>query len=142
GGRSAHAFGLHLGHGARQADRHRAQHQHQAGSDLSPVRRCGEHDRQQSGDILMASRKLMMAKVALAGLVALGLSAPATARRDAAYHAARAAGQLGEKADGYLGYVTPPSAAVRAVVEDLNIKRRALYSEKARAAGATVEEYA
>jgi uncharacterized protein YdbL (DUF1318 family) len=44
--------------------------------------------------------------------------------------------------DGYLGYVTPPGGDIRALVEDLNIKRRALYSEKAQAAGATVEEYA
>ncbi len=28
------------------------------------------------------------------------------------------------------------------MVEDLNIKRRAVYSEKAQAAGATIEEYA
>ncbi|HEX7751408.1 MAG TPA: YdbL family protein [Novosphingobium sp.] len=75
-------------------------------------------------------------------LAAVLVANPALAQRDPAYAAARAAGQIGEKTDGYLGYVTSPSAPVRAVVEDLNIKRRALYSEKARAAGATVEEYA
>ncbi len=78
-----------------------------------------------------------------AGLTVLAFSATAAwAQRDPAYAAARAAGQVGEKTDGYLGYVTPPSAAVRALVEDLNIKRRALYSQKAQAANATVEEYA
>ncbi len=76
------------------------------------------------------------------GLVALAGAGAAYAQRDPAYSAARAAGQVGEKTDGYLGYVTPPSASVRALVEDLNIKRRALYSEKAQAANATVEEYA
>jgi len=77
-----------------------------------------------------------------AGLSVLALSGTAYAQRDPAYAAARVAGQVGEKTDGYLGYVTTPSAAVRAVVEDINIKRRALYSQKAQAANATVEEYA
>ena len=74
--------------------------------------------------------------------LALALAGPAQAQRDPAYAAARAAGQVGEKTDGYLGYVTPPSQAIRALVDDLNIKRRALYSQKAQAANATVEEYA
>lgn len=77
-----------------------------------------------------------------AALAVLALSGTAWAQRDPAYAAARAAGQVGEKTDGYLGYVSAPSPAVRAVVEDINIKRRALYSQKAQAANATVEEYA
>lgn len=80
--------------------------------------------------------------IVMAAVAALAVSGPATAQRDPAYATARAAGQIGEKTDGYLGYIGTPSAAVRAMVEDLNIKRRALYSEKAKAAGATVEEYA
>ena len=70
------------------------------------------------------------------------LPAAALAQRDPAYAAARAAGQVGEKLDGYLGYVTPPTPALRAVVEDINIKRKAVYAEKAKANNATVEEYA
>lgn len=85
--------------------------------------------------------KPRMLALAAAGLIVLGGSA-AWAQRDPAYAAARAAGQVGEKADGYLGFVTAPSGDLRAMVEDLNIKRRALYSEKAQAAGATMEEYA
>lgn len=83
-------------------------------------------------------------QLALVGAVFLALASTtaAQAQRDPAYAAARASGQVGEKMDGYLGHVTPPSADLRALVEDLNIKRRALYSEKARAAGATIEEYA
>jgi hypothetical protein len=61
--------------------------------------------------------------------------------RDPAYAAARAAGQVGEKMDGYLG-VIGGGADVRAMVDDLNIKRRAVYSQKAQAQHATVEEYA
>ncbi len=62
--------------------------------------------------------------------------------RDPAYAAARSAGTVGEKMDGYLGYVVPPSPALRAVVEDVNIKRKAVYATKAQANKATVEEYA
>jgi hypothetical protein len=40
--------------------------------------------------------------------------------------------------DGYLGYVTPPNPALKAVVDDINLKRRAVYSEKAQAQKATV----
>ncbi len=86
------------------------------------------------------NRRLPLA-AAFAVLV-LASAGAALAQRDPAYSAARGAGQIGEKTDGYLGYVSPPSAAIRAMVEDLNIKRRALYSEKAQASNATVEEYA
>lgn len=91
--------------------------------------------------VLTLSRPRRLALAVAAGL-AVAAAGAAWAQRDPAYAAARAAGQVGEKTDGYLGFVTPPSAAVRALVEDLNIKRRALYSEKAQAANATVEEYA
>lgn len=66
----------------------------------------------------------------------------AYAQRDPAYAAARSTGQIGEKTDGYLGIVGAGSAELRRLVEDLNIKRRALYTERAQASGATVEEYA
>ncbi|BEV00669.1 YdbL family protein [Novosphingobium olei] len=80
--------------------------------------------------------------VVAATLAGLLLPAAALAQRDPAYAAARAAGQVGEKMDGYLGYVVSPSAALRAVVEDINIKRKAVYADKAKANSATVEEYA
>ena len=62
--------------------------------------------------------------------------------RDPAYAAARAAGQVGEKMDGYLGVVGTPGAQLRAVVDDINIKRKAAYAAKAQVNGATIEEYA
>jgi uncharacterized protein len=81
--------------------------------------------------------------IVAASVLALALPGVAPAQaRDPAYAAARASGQIGEKMDGYLGYVGTPSPALRAVVEDLNIKRRAVYSERAKAANATVEEFA
>ncbi len=80
-----------------------------------------------------------------AGVAALavgGLSGAAWAQRDPAYASARAAGEIGEKMDGYLGVVGSGSAQLRAIVDDLNIKRKAVYAQKAQAQHATVEEYA
>jgi uncharacterized protein YdbL (DUF1318 family) len=80
---------------------------------------------------------------AIAGMAAtLLVAAPALAQRDPAYDAARSAGQVGEKMDGYLGIVGASNAALQRIVDDINIKRRAVYAEKARAANATLEEYA
>lgn len=62
--------------------------------------------------------------------------------RDPAYQAARANGLVGEKADGYLGFVVPPSPAIRALVEDINIKRKAAYSKESLTNSVTVEEMA
>ena len=81
------------------------------------------------------------AAAALLGGAVLGGVAGAQ-QRDPAYAAARSAGQVGEKMDGYLGFVTPPSAEVRRLVEDLNIKRKAVYAQQAQAQHATMEEYA
>ena len=82
--------------------------------------------------------------IAAAGLAGLLVSAPAFAERDPAYEAARAAGQVGEKMDGYLGVVSGGGSALQAIVSDVNIKRRALYSQRALAATppVTLEEYA
>jgi uncharacterized protein YdbL (DUF1318 family) len=86
-------------------------------------------------------------RIGWASAVALGLvmssGASAVAQsRDPAYAAARAAGQIGERADGYLGVIGNVDPAVRRMVEDINIRRRAVYSEKARANNASVEEFA
>ena len=75
--------------------------------------------------------------------VALGLLAtPAQAQRDPAYQAARDAGQVGEKMDGYLGIVGAATPALRDMVNDINNRRRAVYAEQAQANNATLEEYA
>ncbi|WAT18075.1 YdbL family protein [Aurantiacibacter sp. MUD11] len=70
------------------------------------------------------------------------LATPAQAQRDPAYQAARDNGQIGEKMDGYLGIVGAETPALRAMVEDLNIRRRANYAERAQANNATLVEYA
>lgn len=70
------------------------------------------------------------------------LAAPALAQRDPAYDAARASGQIGEKVDGYLGIVGTETTELRRIVNDINIKRKAVYAERAQANSATIEEYA
>ena len=81
--------------------------------------------------------------IGAASLAVVGaLAVPALAQRDPAYSAARAAGQVGEKMDGYLGIVSGATPDLRAMVDDINIRRRAVYAERAQAQGATLEEYA
>ena len=84
------------------------------------------------------------AKALVGGLVLAGLalSAPAVAQRDPAYQAARAAGQVGEKMDGYLGVVGSQPAAIESLANDINIRRRENYAQKAQEQGATLQEYA
>jgi uncharacterized protein YdbL (DUF1318 family) len=87
----------------------------------------------------MRSKMVLM----MAGALALtGVSAAAWAQRDPAYAAARAAGQVGEQPDGYLGVVGGGSADLRALVNAINIQRKSAYTQKAQASGATVEQLA
>lgn len=83
--------------------------------------------------------------VVLAGVagLALGVAGMAVAQsRDPAYAAARSSGQVGEQRDGYLGVIGNASADVRAMVRDINNKRRALYTSKAASLNSTIDEYA
>ena len=83
--------------------------------------------------------RTLLGGLALAGMA---LSAPAVAQRDPAYQAARTAGQLGEKIDGYLGVVGAQPAAIESLANDLNIRRRENYAQKAQEQGVTLQEYA
>jgi uncharacterized protein len=79
----------------------------------------------------------------LAVLVAIAaLAVPASAQRDPAFDAARASGKVGEKVDGYVGIVGAETTDLRRIVDDINIRRRAVYAERAQANNATIEEYA
>lgn len=84
----------------------------------------------------------MFVKLTTAALLSVALATPALAQRDPAYAAARAEGHVGEKMDGYLGVVGSAGPGLRAIVEDLNIRRKSVYTEKAPANHATIEEYA
>jgi uncharacterized protein YdbL (DUF1318 family) len=61
--------------------------------------------------------------------------------RDPAYAAARAAGQIGEQPDGYLGVVGEGTPALRALVNSINISRKAVYTTSA-SGGSTIEQFA
>ena len=54
---------------------------------------------------------------------------PVAAQNSPAVVAAKAAGQVGERYDGYLGFVSAPGAELRRQVDAVNIRRRALYSQ-------------
>lgn len=77
-------------------------------------------------------------------LLAAALALPARAQSDQVVAQARAAGQVGEQADGYLGIVSGASvsADVRSHVDQINIRRRALYTSRAEQRSVSVNEMA
>lgn len=84
------------------------------------------------------------ATAALAAAV-LAAAAPAMAQAgDSAISQARAAGLVGEQADGYLGFVPGAqiSADLRGRVEQNNMQRRERYTTRASARGVSVNEMA
>lgn len=87
------------------------------------------------------SKRLLAGGLLAAAVLALTTTA-AMAQRDPAYESARKSGQVGEQTDGYLGIIGSPTAAVRDMVRDINIKRKAAYTERASATGSTVEQFA
>lgn len=62
--------------------------------------------------------------------VALFIAAPATAQSPAVAQAIQA-GQVGERYDGYMGFVDSPSPEVRRQVSAINLRRRNLYIQLA-----------
>lgn len=80
-----------------------------------------------------------MKLAATLAIAAAALSAAAAAQTPAV-DAARQAGIVGERFDGYLGYVAVPSGTLRAQVDAINIRRRALYSNLAASKGVTPQE--
>ena len=81
-----------------------------------------------------------MRRLLLLLLMFVGLGAPALAQETAAIVQARKAGLIGERYDGYLGFVSNPSPALRRHVNAINIRRRSLYYDLAARKGVTPEE--
>ncbi|MBI3437266.1 MAG: DUF1318 domain-containing protein [Proteobacteria bacterium] len=78
-------------------------------------------------------------------LLAAALAIPARAQAaDPVVAQARAAGEVGEQADGYLGFApgAAVSADVRSHVDQINIRRRALYTSRAQQRAVSVNEMA
>ena len=84
---------------------------------------------------------ILAAGIAAAAVMGGAGAAYAMFQADAAA-SLRATGQVGEQADGYLGIVGSVSASVRAQVDEINIKRRAYYTDLAARRGAKIEEVA
>ena len=83
----------------------------------------------------------MFGGVMVRGLLAAALTlgaAPAVAQD--AVVAARGAGLVGERFDGYLGAVGPLPPALRSQVAAINIKRRALYTDLAARRGVAAQD--
>lgn len=79
-----------------------------------------------------------MTKLLLAAL--LFVAAPGAVAQTPAVNAARTAGIVGERYDGYLGFAATPAAGVRGQVATINIQRRALYSKLAASRGASPQD--
>lgn len=81
----------------------------------------------------------MMRPLLLAG-AALAVASAVAVAQTPAVNAARAAGIVGERYDGYMGFAATPSAVVRSQVSTINIRRRALYSNLAASRGVSPQE--
>ncbi|MGI4733408.1 MAG: YdbL family protein [Janthinobacterium lividum] len=86
------------------------------------------------------TRNPILIAAALAALV--GGAGGALAQREPGYAAARSAGAVGEQPDGYLGIVGAATPELRALVGNINIQRKAKYTQSAEAGNATVEQMA
>lgn len=91
---------------------------------------------------MQARNLLVKTAAALTVAAALAGATAALAQRDPAYAAARAAGEVGERMDGYLGVVGAPTPELKKLVGDINIKRKQVYFEQAQEQHVTPEEYA
>ena len=78
--------------------------------------------------------------IVAAMMASLAMDGSASAQDPATIIAAKQAGQIGERYDGYLGYVIAPSAALRKQVDAVNIRRRSLYSSLAASKGVSPQE--
>lgn len=76
----------------------------------------------------------------LIALLAIAVAVPAVAQMSPTIRAAKAAGQVGERYDGYLGMAASAPVVVRREVETINIRRRSHYSNLAAAKGVTPQD--
>jgi uncharacterized protein YdbL (DUF1318 family) len=90
----------------------------------------------------MSRRAKIILGLGLALTAVVGGATIAAAQETAVVASARSAGLIGEQSDGYLGFVKSPSADLKAAVDAINIKRRAIYTDIAAKQGATVQEVA
>lgn len=89
---------------------------------------------------MMHSRKTLA--LAGAAMLLVGAAGVVYAQSGGAVSAALASGDIGEQADGYLGFRSTPSSALRDEVDAINIKRREAYTNLATQRGVTVKDVA
>ena len=88
----------------------------------------------------MTFRKLFVVGAAIAALGVAGAAVAQTSAQKALIDQAKAAGTVGEQADGYLGFRNSTSdSALRAAVDATNAGRRAAYARSAADAGTTAD---
>jgi len=88
------------------------------------------------------SRRMKLLIAALLGIALVAGTSAYAMQADAASQL-RASGLVGEQADGYLGLVDSGAPAdIRAQMDQINIRRRAAYTQLATSRGATIEEVA
>lgn len=85
----------------------------------------------------MAYRKTFIAVAAMAALGVAGASFAQTASQKALVDQAKAEGQVGEQADGYVGIRTTVASDTRTAVDAINAGRREAYDRSAQQAGTT-----
>ncbi len=83
-----------------------------------------------------------MMKIATPLIAAVALIAAPVLAQSAGVEAALESGAVGEQADGYMGFVRPPSPELRREVEAINIKRREGYTQVAQAKNVPIEAFA
>jgi uncharacterized protein len=94
------------------------------------------------GSRAMTPRLLIATALAVLSLAAV--AGPAAAIEDPILNTAINENKIGETADGYLAAVDGATVAAdaRARMDQLNLRRRATYTERAQSNSVTVEEYA
>ncbi|MGH6782910.1 MAG: DUF1318 domain-containing protein, partial [Sphingomonadaceae bacterium] len=75
----------------------------------------------------MTKNRKIIIGLGAAFVLATGMAGIAYAQASAV-SAALASGDVGEQADGYLGFRNAPASDVKAEVDKINIQRRALYT--------------
>ncbi|MEP0190760.1 MAG: YdbL family protein [Erythrobacter sp.] len=86
-------------------------------------------------------KRLQFMGLLLAAAASTLAVSPVSAQQSA-LGAAKDSGSIGEKTDGYLGIVGQATSPLQRLVDDINIRRKALYAQKAQEKGATIEQYA
>jgi len=86
--------------------------------------------------------KFLTKVLCAAALGATAAIAGTALAQDAFLDQARASGQIGEQADGYVGAVKGASGDLKACIDQINIKRKAAYTQLAEKRGVSVNEVA